>query len=250
MRRIYIYDFQKNGERILISGETSHYIKNVLRLTRGSTFFAFDGSGTEYKLEILDIKGLDITARIIDQNTVRQKELKIPIELCIGICKTKTFENVIKKAAEIGITRIIPFISTRSTLHIDDKKVVQKIERWKKIAAEGSKIAGRSEIPEIFLPAEYDKLIREKRYGIIFWEKSSEGLKNIIDRILRELPEYNCLSVFIGPEGGFTEEEISMAKSNGILVASLGSRILSVETAAIVACSILIYEIENLKISQ
>lgn len=247
MRRIYLYNHKIIENKIFITGETAHYLKNVLRMNTGSRFLAFDGTGIEYELEIKKIFSTVVESEIINRKLTQQKETKISLELCISLCKSKTFENIVKKTSEIGISKIIPFYSTRSVVQIENKED-EKLKRWKRIAAEGSKIAGRTKITEIFLPQRFNTLIEDKISGILFWEQSRKNLKNLISNLFQQISESSVLRIFIGPEGGFTDEEIELAEKNKIVVASLGPRILSVETATICACAILMYEIENLDI--
>lgn len=245
MRRIYLYGHKKVKNRIFISGETAHYLKNVLRIKNGSHFFAFDGTSTEYKLEVITISDKYICTEIKEQISAEKKELETIIELCMPLCKTSTFENILKKSAELGVAKICPVKTERSIIQISKHKIEGKIKRWTRIAAEGSKIAGRTKIPEIVSPEDFTIAVLKKTSGILFWEQSSNNLKTSIETVLNNISDTKIVSIFIGPEGGFTEKEVDLAKNNGILDASLGPRILSVETAAICAISILIYEIEN-----
>lgn len=250
MRRVYLYNHRKLNDTIFISDEPAHYLKNVLRMNIGSRFYGFDGTGTEYELEIKELDSNIIKAKILTERTTLQKETSISIELCISLCKTKTFESILKKVSELGISRIVPIKSERSIVEISSKKAEEKIQRWNKIAADGSKIAGRTKVPEILLPQKFKDAVSQKTGGILFWEQSKTSLNSIINKILSNAVDTKVLKVFIGPEGGFTEKEINLAIENNISVASLGPRILSVETATISAISILSYEIENFLKSQ
>ncbi|MCM8759667.1 MAG: 16S rRNA (uracil(1498)-N(3))-methyltransferase [Candidatus Omnitrophica bacterium] len=246
MRRIYIYGHKKVKNKIFITAETAHYLKNVLRMDIGSCFFAFEGNGTEYLLEITTLTDKYIETLIKEERRFEKKEPEITVELYISLCKTNTFENIIKKSAELGISKICPFISERSIIKISKDKIEEKIKRWIKIAAEGSKIAGRTKIPEITMPKDFGTVILGKTPGILFWEQSTDNLKTVIKNVLNPPTDLKIIRIFIGPEGGFTQQEVDLATKNGILIASLGPRILSVETATIAAVSILMYEIESL----
>jgi len=245
MRRIYLYNHKITGEKIFVYDEPAHYIKNVLRMSTGSVFYGFDGTGMEFLIKITSTNPSYVEGVILEKRTNQQKEASVSIELCISLCKTKTFENIIKKVSEIGVTSIIPMITTRSIINIDTKSLPAKIKRWEKIAAEGSKIAGRTKIPSISLPQRFETVISNKICGILFWEQASTHIKIVLNSIKEKMPEIKLIRIFIGPEGGFTQEEVSMAESNGIPIAGLGPRILSVETATIVAVSILMYEFEK-----
>ncbi|MCM8822653.1 MAG: 16S rRNA (uracil(1498)-N(3))-methyltransferase [Candidatus Omnitrophica bacterium] len=245
MRRIYLYNHKKIEKRVFISGEPAHYLKNVLRMGPGSRFYAFDGSGVEYELKITKAAGAYIETDIIEERFSNSRETSISVELCIALCKTSTLENVLKKASELGVSKITPFSSSRSVNNIEKLLKKDKIQRWRKIVAEGSKIAGRTKIPEICLPLDFNSIIPDGAPGILFWEQSKNDLKKALPDLLKKINQDTSLRIFIGPEGGFTEEEKDFAKEKGILIASLGTRILSVETATIAALSIIMYELEN-----
>ncbi len=199
MRRIHIYTYRRNRNKISILDEPAHYLKNVLRMKAGSKFYAFDGTGKEYELEIKRVSDTDIETEIIAEKIKEEKEPPI------------------------------------------------KINRWKKIVAEGSKIAGRTKIPDILIPDKFENIVSQQKNSILFWERSDNNLKIMIDRLFKRLDKTNTLRIFIGPEGGFTEKEVKLATQNDVLIASLGSRILSVETATISALSVIMYELENVK---
>ncbi|MCX7705908.1 MAG: 16S rRNA (uracil(1498)-N(3))-methyltransferase [bacterium] len=245
MRRIYLHDYRRLKDKILISNEPAHYLRNVLRMNVGSRFIAFDGAGREYELEIKKSSTNEIETEIMQERIMTQKETLIPMELCISLCKVSTFENILKKASELGVTKISPIKSERSIIQIQDGKLERKLIRWKKIAAQGCKISGRTKIPEIIPPVEFKNIVKEKGCGILFWEQSRTNLKSKIDRLLKNAYDKKILRIFIGPEGGFTDDEINLAEKNDIIIVSLGPRILSVETATVAAISILLYEFEN-----
>ncbi|MGC9066209.1 MAG: RsmE family RNA methyltransferase [Candidatus Ratteibacteria bacterium] len=242
MRRIYLYNHLRIGNKIFISDEPAHYLKNVLRMVSGSRFYAFDGTGIEYTLEIKKISSSGIETEIINEKHKQHREPGISIELCLCLCKNRTFESVIKKAAEIGVTKIIPVKSARSIIEIDNKKLPLKIGRWSKIAAEGSKIAGRTRVPEIKQPQDFETVVAQNMPGILFWEQSQVSIKDIFSSFLASVEKKRFIRVFIGPEGGFTDNEVEKAIKNQIFIASLGPRILSVETASILALGIVFYE--------
>ncbi|MFN4227623.1 MAG: RsmE family RNA methyltransferase, partial [Candidatus Ratteibacteria bacterium] len=126
--------------------------------------------------------------------------------------------------------------------------IENKIKRWNKIAEEASKISGRVFVPEISELSNFEKSIREEKdIGIIFWEgERNRTIKDIIKEIDKDKIINKKINVFIGPEGGFDEDEIKLAIENNYLPTSLGKRILKVETASVISIGILIYELENL----
>ena len=248
MRRIYLSDCKIEGEKIYIKGETLHYIKNVLRLMPEDMFIGFDGKGLEYTLVIKHINNNIIYTEIKEKRKIFETESDIEIILCIALTKNRIFDRVIEKAAEMGVKRIIPVKTARSIIDIEKENIKYKIIRWKKLLSEGSKISGSAEIPDIISPLSFQDAVNIKTdYSIFFWEQAETPLKNIFSNI-KIVPELK-IKIFIGPEGGFTEEEAEIAKNSGAFIVSLGKRILRVETAAIVALGIIFYQIESKKIN-
>jgi len=243
MRRIYLYNHRKINNSILISGEPFHYLRNVLRLKEGSQFKGFDSTGTEYLLEIKKMQPM-IEARILDESQIYQHEPIINIEFCPSLCKMKTFEHTLEKVAELGVAKIKPVITERSFV-LSSGHISSKIQRWHKILAEGTKISGSAKIPDICMPERIENVLNQQGINIFFWEQSEKNLKEIIPMIKQRLLDNKTIKVFIGPEGGFTEEEANLAEKTKSLIVGLGKRILSVETATIAAIAILSYELNE-----
>jgi len=249
MRRIYIgRDAFKIDNIFYIKGKTYHYLKNVLRLKEKDVFIGFDGSGKEYKIEISKIEKEKIAGKILEEKEVYSTEL--PFKLCLFQCipKGEKFDFIIRETVQLGVQKIVPVISRRVIVKIPEEKISLKLERWEKIAEESAKISCRTFIPEISEPCKFEESVKEEKdFGIIFWEgERKTTIKDIVESLKMEKIKNKKINVFIGPEGGFDEDEIEMAKNNGYLTVSLGKRILKVETASVVSIAILIYEFENL----
>ncbi len=249
MRRIYLgTDIFRKKDSFYIKGETYHYLKNVLRLKKKDIFIGFDGSGREYIIEILEVGKNEIAGKILEEKEVYSTELPFDLQLFQCIPKGEKFDFIIRETTQLGIKKIIPVISKRVIVKIRREKIETKLRRWQKIAEESAKLSGRTLVPEIMFPVKFEECIKEKKdFGIIFWEgERNFTLKDFIQKLKEENIKNKKINVFIGPEGGFDEEEIKLAKNYGYYSISLGKRILKVETASIVALSILIYELENL----
>jgi len=249
MRRIYIgIDCIKIKDSVLIKNETLHYLKNVLRFKEGDRFIGFDGSGKEYEIEILKIEKNEIMGKIVEEKEVFNPELPFDLRLFQCIPKGEKFDFIIREVTQLGVKKIIPVISKRTVVKIPEEKKANKVKRWKKIAEEASKISGRIFVPEIENPVKFEKCLdEEKDFGVIFWEGEREfTIKDFIKKIKGKEIKGKKINIFIGPEGGFDEEEIELAKKNNFFTLSLGKRILKVETASVVSIAILTYELENL----
>lgn len=219
------------NKTIHLSKEDTNYLSNVLRLKRGDSITISNGQGKSF---IARIVGRGILEVIDELQEIKEETFNLT--LCQALLKGEKMELVIQKATELGIKRIIPFKSSRCII-----RDTQKIERWRRIAKEASEQSGRNVVPEINHLIDFSRLIEEIDNGLLFWEGESIGL---IDKFT-ELDLNKDIYLIIGPEGGFSEEEIEKARVKGIITASLGKRILRAETAAITAVAILVFLLQN-----
>lgn len=227
---------------IKIEGERARYLSAVLRCKKGDEIVLFDGN-TSHKAIITGITKRHVTAEVIGILTVNT-ESSLNSVLIQGLLKGEKMEFVIQKTTELGVREIVPVITERSQI-----KETRKSPRWRKIAEEASRQSGRTAIPVIHEPMPFDDLFHSssalplppRPKGIIFWEENGLPLKEAVSKIpLSPTTPFTDSPFFIviGPEGGFTKEEIDIAKSRGLVVTSLGKRILRAETAAIAAAAL------------
>lgn len=196
-------------------------IKSVLRLEIGDFLILCDGNGIEVKVEIIEINKGEIITQVI-KRTEKEQNLK-KVSLYLSILKKENFELAVEKAVEIGVNEIIPIITERTV------KLNLNEDRLKKIIREASEQSGRTILSKLspimkFEDAITDGKKNEEKIFFDFTEK--ENTKNT---------DFKTISIFIGPEGGFTKEEQDFAKQNNYKIESLGSLTLRAETAAIVA---------------
>lgn len=248
MPRLFVFEKLAIGDEIVIAGEEAHHIIRVLRLGPGHSVSISDGKSVESLgvISDIDIRDTKIKIRILDQN--KSKETKPFITLLQALPKGEKFDWIIQKSTEIGVSKIIPVITQRTIVNILPSKLERRMERWNKIAIEAAKQSLRMDIPQIGELSTFDASLREvekHHLSIIPWEQEKElsirkALKSIDGTVTK-------VAVFIGPEGGFSPEEVKKAKEMGAVSVSLGPRILRTETAAIAVCSILMYELGGME---
>ena len=248
MPRLFVFEKLAIGDEIVIAGEEAHHIIRVLRLGPGHSVSISDGKSVESLgvISDIDIRDTKIKIKILDQN--KSKETKPFITLLQALPKGEKFDWIIQKSTEIGVSKIIPVITQRTIVNILPSKLERRMERWNKIAIEAAKQSLRMDIPQIGELSTFDASLREvekHHLSIIPWEQEKElsirkALKSIDGTVTK-------VAVFIGPEGGFSPEEVKKAKEMGAVSVSLGPRILRTETAAIAVCSILMYELGGME---
>ena len=238
MNRFYV-PFHAGLKNLWIDSSESHHIIHVKRLKIGDSIIVFNGTGDEFEAEIEDIEDNRVNVRINQQKTI-SKENIVEIDIAFAIPKGKRSHLLIQKCTELGVHKLIPINYARSVVKLKDDCSV-KIEKWQKIAIEASKQCGRNTITEIGNIVDFDNILNTSdSYDLPLFacsQSDSDNLKNT----LQEHPKPNNILSFIGPEGGFTTNEIEMAKRAGCKFVSLGSQILRVETAAIAVSAILSY---------
>lgn len=230
------------GDLIKISGEKFHHLKNVLRLRIGEKINFFD-KDFEYLTEIEAVDSQEITAKILEKSAIIPPEKKV--YLAQGLAKAGKIDLVLQKISEIGVDGLIPFVSRNSEVKLAEEKVAAKLAHWQKIAVSAAEQSGRSSILEISTPVEWAGLLKkfsEFDLILIFWEKATPRLREILAKI--NLREKRKILLVVGPEGSFTDEEISEAQKNkNVELVTLGENILRTETAGIVAAALVMFEL-------
>ncbi len=236
--------FHKNDisrGQIQLFGEDEKHIKTVLRAREGEEITLCDGEGMDYQCRIASLERgvlLDILSK-----EVCETEPKTKITLYQGLPKGDKMELIIQKCVELGVDRIVAVSTERAIVKLD-KKEAKKLERWQKIAEAAAKQSGRGKIPEIGQQVlKFKEAVAEAKEldgAIIPYEREEEtGIRQFVENFKGE-----SVGVFIGPEGGFADEEIALAQENGITPITLGKRILRTETAGMTTTAILLYELD------
>jgi 16S rRNA (uracil1498-N3)-methyltransferase len=231
MPRIYLPEPVFLNNRISITDEKAHYLASVLRCGKGDCLIIFDGKSNCFRTTIVTADKREVVAEVAEKITCNL-ESDLNITLVQGLLKGEKMDMVVQKTTELGVKEILPVITGRS--QIRDTK---KIARWRKIAEEASRQSGRSIVPVVHETVEFDNFLsaHDSIHGLVFYEEEGVGLTEAVSSLI---PHHSSFFVLIGPEGGFTKEEITLAKEKGLIVASLGKRILRAETAAISAVTL------------
>lgn len=234
------------GNRVSITGKDVNHIKNVLRMKEGEEIAVSNGvDGKEYRCGILSLGDDEILCelRFVKEDAV---ELPIKVYLFQGLPKADKMELIIRKAVELGVHEVIPVATKRAVVKLDAKKEKSKLARWQSIAEAAAKQSKRACIPQVAGVMTFKEAVQKAKtmdVQLIPYEMA-EDMSYTRERI-RAIRPGQTVAVFIGPEGGFSEEEIAMAQENGASPVTLGKRILRTETAGMTMLSILMYELEG-----
>lgn len=248
MQHFFISPEQVEDGYVRIFGEDVNHMVNVLRMRQGEAFMANDGCGKEYYCILEQLRTDDVLAKIAYVRAGEQ-ELPCPITLYQGLPKSDKLELIIQKTVELGVTRIVPVSMKRCVVKLDEKKAESKRARWQAISEAAAKQSGRGIIPEVSRPMSFKEAMKEASEAdvkLFPYELAGEESPMAVTREkLSGIRQGQSVAVFIGPEGGFDDAEVELARETGYEPITLGKRILRTETAGLYVLSVLGYLLEK-----
>ena len=237
MHNFFVDASAKQKDSYFITGSDYNHIINVLRMNVGDTFLVSADSKSDL-CAIESFDGETVVAKIVEEN-YQSTELPLKIYLFQGLPKSDKMELIIQKAVELGAFAVIPTEMKRCVVKLDDKKKKSKVVRWQAISESAAKQSKRNVIPQVFDVLSYKAALQmaSELDALLVPYENEDGMLATA-RALEKLKACKSVGIIIGPEGGFDDNEIKLAKEAGGEVISLGKRILRTETAAITALSI------------
>jgi len=218
--------------------ETLHHLRRVLRVKTGDRLECVDGQGHIYQGAVARCEQHGILIEV--EQRLEEPAPALRLTLAQALIKPDHFEWAIQKATELGVARIVPLVTSRTTVRAVSGKDGARMLRWKRIVAAASAQCGRARLPELASPEPFTRALErlEGCEGLLF-TAAEPGVPMV--EALRGLKRTPEVAVFIGPEGDFSPEEVALAQRQGLYVVRLGRTILRAETAAVAALSILQY---------
>ena len=237
--RFFIKKSDIHSSSVFLSSDEHYHLSKVARIKPEEKVWLFDEQGTSYLAKVEEIKK-DMTRLSILQ-TLNKNKPKIKITLAQALLKSKKMDTIIQKSTELAVSNIIPVITARTIVKVEDK-IQKKLERWEKIALEAVKQSKSSFLPSISSPMHIERLLEERREEkkLILSENRGKLLRDILiensgSKLKIPKPPSSVL-ILVGPEGGWTDEEEKYILNHGYEAVSLGGQILRAETAAL--CSL------------
>lgn len=230
-----------------ITGPLTHQMRNVLRLKTGDRVILLDNSGWEYQVELGEVSRRRVGGRIL-QKSLAQSEPRTKITLYQSLLKGSAFESVLQKCTEVGVVAFVPVVAARCIISTLEDIGEKKLERWRRIILEAAEQSRRGRLPVLRPALMLRQAWQEASRGgmtIVPWEEagSERGLRSLLTTTQ---PTPFSVNLFIGPEGGFTPQEIEQGQRYRALPVTLGPRILRAETAGLVAASAILYELGDI----
>ncbi|MCL5278425.1 MAG: 16S rRNA (uracil(1498)-N(3))-methyltransferase [Planctomycetes bacterium] len=239
--RFFVPASSFEGELVRLSREQAHQVRQVLRLDVGDTVVVLDDRGAEYDVVLTAVNPKETIGRVVITRPAAG-EPKVQLTLFQSLLIREKFEWVLQKATEVGVAQIVPVLTARGLVRT--KQIEEnKRDRWQRILTEAAEQAHRGRIPRLepVVPfAEvFSRFVGFDRF-LIAAPSETVSLREALRGMERPDPS---LALLIGPEGGLTDEEVKLARDQGALAVGLGPRILRTETAAIVTCALILYEL-------
>lgn len=244
MQRFFVTPAQVGEEEIYIEGADVNHMKNVLRLKAGEELMVSDGNNRQYRCAVKEYPPGQAVLKILEAGLV-DTELPSEIYLFQGLPKQDKMELIVQKAVELGVCQVIPVMTGRCVVRLDEKKAEKKVSRWQQIAESAAKQAGRGYIPkvrDVMTLREALASAEELNVCLLPYELA-EGMEHT-RAVIGQIRPGQSVGIFIGPEGGFEKEEVERAVEKGVLPVTLGKRILRTETAGLAVLSVLMYRLE------
>lgn len=242
MSRFFLQASQIAGDIVTITGSDAGHISRVLRMTPGAQITVCDMQKQEYLCELVQVDAARVEAKIL---SARQGNTEPPFTACLyqALPKGDKMESVIQKSVESGVCAVVPMETERCVVRLDEKGRVHKQQRWQKIAESAAKQCGRGIIPSVAEPVSFTAALAQAAQADckLFCYEGDDTVP-----LGKRLPkEPGTIAILIGPEGGFSQAEVSQAQNAGFVPVGLGNRILRTETAApfVLACLTMQYEL-------
>lgn len=231
MPRFFCEDILESEVRI--TGGDARHIAKSLRMRVSEAIEVCDLNGSDYKCRLTQVSEDLVLADMLEKSACKS-ETTSRISLYQALPKSDKLEVIAQKAVELGVYEITPVLTSRCVSRWDKKDSAKKLERLQKIILEAAKQSGRGIIPRIHPLCGFEEAVagmKRSRCAILFYERARTPLKALLD------VNAESISIMTGSEGGFSEDEARYAGENGVLTASLGTRILRCETAPVCALS-------------
>lgn len=231
MRRFHAPQSSFTTDKIVLGQDESRHLSEVLRLRADEEVRVFDGDGGEFDCRVETITKKGAVLAIVNEVGPQRPESPLSLTLAVALTKGEKFDLVLQKAVELGVTALVPMVTERCDVKLKDPE--KRLERWNRIVVEASKQCGRATLMRMGSVVVFDEFVKSEGDGVrvLFTERGGESLPSI--------ESSQKVTALIGPEGGWSDAELESARGVGVLLVTLGGRILRAETAAISIAAIL-----------
>jgi 16S rRNA (uracil1498-N3)-methyltransferase len=234
LTRVYVDAVLESGAQLTLTGSAASHLTRVLRLRPKAALTLFNGRGGEYAASIERVQRSEVQVAIGAHEPI-ERESPFPLTLAQGVSRGERMDLVVQKATELGVARLVPLLTERSIVRLDEEQSDRKSSHWRAIAIAACEQCGRNRLPEVALPAQLREFLRQPCGDSVRLLLSPAAPQRIED-VSRPA---RGATVLIGPEGGLSDAEQEDALTAGFTAVNLGPRVLRTETAAIASLTLL-----------
>jgi 16S rRNA (uracil1498-N3)-methyltransferase len=235
MHRFLVPPEAVHDDRVVLPAEESRHAAVVLRLRVGERVIVFDGRGLEREVELTTVSPRAVAGRVVAARP--GPGAAVQVVLVQGVPKGAKMDTIVRMGTELGIDRFVPVLARR----VVPRPSGPRVERWRRVAAAAAKQSGRATVPRVDAPRTLPEIWADLPGALVLlpWEGEKS---RVIGAVLRAHPAAALVAICIGPEGGWSPEEVREAVARGAHPVSLGPLILRTETAGLVAAAMVLYE--------
>ena len=247
-RRFYAPPSAFSRDLVHLDTDEARYLREVLRLRVGDQAFVFNGEGREFRCTIEEARRDSSLLKVIEEIEPARPESPLTLRLAIALLKGEKFDLVVQKATELGVTAIIPVTTKLADIRLRDQSDAKKrVLRWQRIALEAAKQSGRAVVPAVTEPQSFSGMIAGSDSSTLRWLFSERDGNSLLQLIGSQTQTIDSITALVGSEGGWADEELTLASDHGWQIITLGGRTLRAETAAIAVTTLLQHSFGDLK---
>lgn len=239
-RRFFVAPVDVAASELILRGDEAHHARRVLRLRAGDVLTCFDGLGHAWEGRLERFDGDNAVVAIV--STVLPEPVDgLRITLAAAVVKGERMDVIVQKSTELGVHRIVPVLADRCDVRLDATSASKRMSRWRRVALEAAKQCERQTLPILENPRVLDAtLLAESPSNVVLVERGARPVRESLEA----LGGVDAVTIFVGPEGGWTDSERDLFEQSGATCVSLGHRILRAETAAIAGLAIVRYSLD------
>lgn len=240
LRRFFVPEGTLGGDEVRLGGDLARRLARVLRLRRGDRIVLTEGGAREFEVELTEVSARVVAGTVVGERQ-SPSEPRVEVVLYQSLIRPNRFDFVLEKGTELGVARFVPVINRRSQI---DEASSARAERWQRLVTEAAEQCGRGRLPEIGSPLAFEIALADA-HGPLIVPYEAERANRLADQLQAIERAPRTINLFIGPEGGYTNEEVALAREAGATLVTLGRQVLRSETAGIVAAAIVLHTLDR-----
>ncbi len=243
MHRFFVDPTCLTADQVTLPRQQVRQIKQVLRLQSRDRIMVLDDAGSEYEVVLQEVDQEQVTGRIVHRRPA-QGEPAVALTLYQSLLAREKFEWVLQKGTEVGVRRFVPVRTQRSIVRGAPRITPERRQRWQRILQEAAEQCNRGRIPQLGEPVTWEACLGDlSSYDAVLLAWPGAQGSTLSSCLGQQRGGIRSVALFIGPEGGFSDEEVHQAREAGVSMMSLGPRVLRTETAAVVGSALVLYEL-------